>query len=107
MLTNKKKSRKALTLRDLHSLRGETGIRTPGASQHNGFQDRRNRPLCHLSKTLFESALFLKGDAKVRIILESANFREYFFDISFQSIFKTRQSPFLVTATKAGFIVIP
>ena len=82
MLTNKKKFRKALTLRNLHSLRGETGIRTPGASQHNGFQDRRNRPLCPLSKTLFESALFLKGDAKVRIILESANFREYFFDIS-------------------------
>ena len=30
-------------------LGGERGIRTPGASQHNGFQDRRNRPLCHLS----------------------------------------------------------
>ena len=73
MLTNKKKFRKVKTLRNLHSLRGETGIRTPGASQHNGFQDRRNRPLCHLSKTLFESALFLKGDAKVRIILESAS----------------------------------
>ena len=29
---------------------GERGIRTPGASQLNGFQDRRNRPLCHLSK---------------------------------------------------------
>ena len=28
---------------------GERGIRTPGASQPNGFQDRRNRPLCHLS----------------------------------------------------------
>ena len=28
---------------------GEGGIRTPGASQLNGFQDRRNRPLCHLS----------------------------------------------------------
>ena len=28
---------------------GETGIRTPGTSQFNGFQDRRNRPLCHLS----------------------------------------------------------
>ena len=28
---------------------GERGIRTPGASQLNGFQDRRNRPLCHLS----------------------------------------------------------
>ena len=85
MLTNKKKFRKVKTLRNLHPLRGETGIRTPGASQH----------------------LFLKGDEKVRIILESANFREYFFDISFQPIFRTRQSPFLVTATKAGFIVIP
>ena len=30
-------------------LRGEIGIRTPGTSQFNGFQDRRNRPLCHLS----------------------------------------------------------
>ena len=40
---------------------GETGIRTPGASQHNGFQDRRNRPLCHLSKTSFSrSASLLK-----------------------------------------------
>ena len=28
---------------------GEGGIRTPGTSQFNGFQDRRNRPLCHLS----------------------------------------------------------
>ena len=30
---------------------GEGGIRTPGTSQFNGFQDRRNRPLCHLSNT--------------------------------------------------------
>jgi DNA mismatch repair protein MutS2 len=29
---------------------GERGIRTPGTSQFNGFQDRRNRPLCHLSR---------------------------------------------------------
>ena len=28
---------------------GERGIRTPGTSQFNGFQDRRDRPLCHLS----------------------------------------------------------
>ena len=28
---------------------GERGIRTPGASQHDGFQDRCNRPLYHLS----------------------------------------------------------
>ena len=54
----KKKSRKSLTLRDLS---GERGIRTPGTSQYNGFQDRRDRPLCHLSKTsLAGSALFQK-----------------------------------------------
>jgi hypothetical protein len=29
---------------------GERGIRTPGTSRFNGFQDRRNRPLCHLSR---------------------------------------------------------
>ena len=29
---------------------GERGIRTPGASQHGGFQDRCNRPLYHLSE---------------------------------------------------------
>jgi hypothetical protein len=28
---------------------GEGGIRTPGALPHNGFQDRRIRPLCHFS----------------------------------------------------------
>ena len=37
---------------------GETGIRTPGTSQYNGFQDRRNRPLCHLSKTSFFKSTF-------------------------------------------------
>ncbi len=28
---------------------GEGGIRTPGGLRLNGFQDRRIRPLCHLS----------------------------------------------------------
>ena len=28
---------------------GKRGIRTPGGVTLNGFQDRRNRPLCHLS----------------------------------------------------------
>ena len=28
---------------------GERGIRTPGPLLDNGFQDRRIRPLCHLS----------------------------------------------------------
>ena len=32
-----------------HPPRGERGIRTPGGLHLNGFQDRRNRPLCHLS----------------------------------------------------------
>ena len=31
--------------------RGEGGIRTPGPVTVNGFQDRRIRPLCHLSAT--------------------------------------------------------
>lgn len=29
---------------------GEKGIRTPEGFHLNGFQDRRNRPLCHLSR---------------------------------------------------------
>ena len=28
------------------------GIRTPGTSRFNGFQDRRDRPLCHSSMKL-------------------------------------------------------
>ncbi len=39
-------------------LGGERGIRTPGPSQVNGFQDRRNRPLCHLSKWLQKYDIF-------------------------------------------------
>ena len=35
---------------------GEKGIRTPGTFQFNGFQDRRNRPLCHLSLFNFATA---------------------------------------------------
>ncbi len=35
---------------------GERGIRTPGTFRLNGFQDRRNRPLCHLSvKTVLQA----------------------------------------------------
>ena len=33
---------------------GKGGIRTPGASQHGGFQDRCNRPLYHLSSAYCE-----------------------------------------------------
>ena len=46
---------------------------SPGTSRYNGFQDRRNRPLCHLSKLLCQVLLFFKSDAKVRIIFEYAS----------------------------------
>ena len=52
---------------------GERGIRTPGTSQFNGFQDRRNRPLCHLSSRFqhvlqsFCSQLRCKGKDYFRI----------------------------------------
>ncbi len=46
---------------------GERGIRTPGPLTVNGFQDRRNRPLCHLS------GAFFKSSAKVVIFLNYAS----------------------------------
>ena len=54
-------------------LGGERGIRTPGASQLNGFQDRRNRPLCHLSNAL-KTHVFSKSAAKVQQILDIRKF---------------------------------
>ena len=44
----------------IYTFGGKRGIRTPGASQLNGFQDRRNRPLCHLSerKNITEISFF-------------------------------------------------
>jgi hypothetical protein len=50
---------------------GERGIRTPGTSRYNGFQDRRIRPLCHLSerdksRIIFHTAkAFLKKKQKL------------------------------------------
>ena len=38
---------------------GKGGIRTPGASQLNGFQDRRNRPLCHLSEDKDKASFYI------------------------------------------------
>ena len=46
----KEKCRNKLIISKLrHCDSGERGIRTPGTSQYVGFQDRCNRPLCHLS----------------------------------------------------------
>ncbi len=46
---------------------GERGIRTPGASQHGGFQDRCNRPLYHLSLLTLgkRSVILLEIECKV------------------------------------------
>ena len=40
-----------------HSVGGERGIRTPGPVTVNGFQDRRIRPLCHLSGAKVRSGI--------------------------------------------------
>ena len=45
---------------------GERGIRTPGSFHFNGFQDRRIRPLCHLSERIHKKAFDI---AKSFIIL--------------------------------------
>ena len=40
---------KTLILSILDIISRERGIRTPGPVTVSGFQDHRNRPLCHLS----------------------------------------------------------
>ena len=44
-----KKPFKPNDLKGFTNFSGERGIRTPGPVTVNGFQDRRIRPLCHLS----------------------------------------------------------
>ena len=82
LCTKNKKSLSSVNYRDfLYFIilsSGETGIRTPGTSQYNGFQDRRNRPLCHLSKTLLSEVRSVESGAKVRIIFKSANILIFF-----------------------------
>jgi hypothetical protein len=48
-------------LRDAAVSGGEGGIRTPGTLRFNGFQDRRIRPLCHLSALLKIAACATSG----------------------------------------------
>ena len=58
---------------------GERGIRTPGTSQYNGFQDRRDRPLCHLSKTSFQKCSFSKAMQRYDFFLNLQAFLKFFF----------------------------
>ena len=48
---------------------GERGIRTPGTSRYDGFQDRCNRPLYHLSLVKMTSLVFLSGCKGTTIFL--------------------------------------
>ena len=57
---------------------GERGIRTPGTSQYNGFQDRRDRPLCHLSKTSFQKCSFSKAMQRYDFFLNLQAFSKFF-----------------------------
>ena len=50
----------------LHRLCGERGIRTPEPVKVNGFQDRRIRPLCHLSRCY---GPYPKGSANIHKFL--------------------------------------
>ena len=59
-------------------LSGERGIRTPGTSRYNGFQDRRIRPLCHFSAANVELIFILQKEIHNNIKL--------FFSISFNSM---------------------
>ena len=70
---------------------GERGIRTPGTSQYNGFQDRRNRPLCHLSKPLFQECLFSKALQRYDYFLNLQAFRLKFSKLFFT--FATTKEP--------------
>ena len=45
---------------------GERGIRTPGTSRYDGFQDRCNRPLYHLS--LRKTCLLLTSGTVVFVL---------------------------------------
>ena len=59
---------------------GERGIRTPGTSRYDGFQDRCNRPLYHLSKFgRMTIAWFSQAGAKVRLFFDSTKFLGIFF----------------------------
>ena len=59
----------------LTSFCGERGIRTPGGVTLNGFQDRRNRPLCHLSSV---NAFALTGAKLLQLFILCKFFANFF-----------------------------
>ena len=57
---------------------GERGIRTPGTSRYDGFQDRCNRPLYHLSLVM-DYVAYHFSSAKVLLFIEPNKFIVIFF----------------------------
>ena len=79
-----KEQSKYMSTKVKYSLGGERGIRTPGALQHAGFQDRCIRPLYHLSLQR-GSLCGLFASAKVETFVETTKcFRK---KVGFFSIF--------------------
>ena len=46
---------------------GGGGIRTPGDFRHNGFQDRRIKPLCHPSTTILVATHVLTANCTIDV----------------------------------------
>ena len=75
------KKKSPVNLAIYRTLCGERGIRTPGTSRYDGFQDRCNRPLYHLS--LQDDHLgFLKRLQRYDYFFFLPNIYETFFDFS-------------------------
>ncbi len=71
---------------------GEGGIRTPGRLPFNGFQDRRFRPLSHLSvggvilATGIRSVYGLDRTAPIGLNLQDAKFQQISLPMEIQNI---------------------
>lgn len=82
--------KKQVPMRNLSNFGGEIGIRTPGPFQVNGFQDRRFRPLSHLSiylNALFLSAMFILYTFNKTFSTVFAKFFKLFFKVLSTAVF--------------------
>ena len=85
---------------------GERGIRTPGTSRYDGFQDRCNRPLYHLSFTIAcAMALWSKRGANVELLMDMAKRFVIFFLKSNNGHFDLWKTRLQVRFLNSGFFV--
>ena len=86
---------------------GERGIRTPGGVTLNGFQDRRIRPLCHLSKCVCYECLSQSGCKYNKTFFNYPNYKSIIFVVfkmlsKFSRSLMSLASP-LIQRISAGF----